>query len=428
MTEIGEGAFAPPPPDKPEMESEEGQQELKVRLLLFFDGTLNNRTNVEQREKSTDIYEEHAGNGSYENDRSNIAILEANFEKQAPGYDATVSIYTEGPGTEDREADSRYGYALGKGATGIKNKVERGIRTAVLDLQDNLSNRSGNYVVKTIDVDYFGFSRGAAGARYCIYALNDQDGNPLKEQLESWKIPTETITNNFVGLFDTVSSYGLSFSNDVGTLKLDAISQAKKVVQLEASEEYRKNFSLTTIESAGAKGKRICLPGAHSDVGGGYLPGPEEQVVFVGMQRDRNQDYQWLIEQGWYQQEQMTLNYPRNPVGYNIRVYRDNVGNQFSRIPLNIMVHYMEKESLCFRARMNDALILPASDEELQAIKIRIMGLLESPEITSPSTWQKNDPLLNVVRNKYLHMSARESFGMGARRRDGIRVRQYYEG
>ncbi len=428
MTEVGEGAFVAEPPEHRKDEKKDSRKELKVRLLLFFDGTLNNRTNVEQREKGTAVYQEHAGNGSYENDRSNIAILEANVEKEVSGYDATVSVYTEGPGTEDKQSDSTLGYALGTGTTGIKSKVEKGIRTAVFDLQGTLGNRSGNFIVKTVDVDCFGFSRGAAGARYCVFALNDESGDPLKEQLESWQIPTETVTNNFVGLFDTVSSHGLSFRNDVDTLKLDAIRRANKVVQLEASEEYRANFSLTTIDSAGSKGKRICLPGAHSDIGGGYTEGPEEQVVFVGTQSDRNKDYQWLLEQGWYRQDQMTLNSARSLVGYKIKVKRNNVSNVYSRIPLFIMKKKMEEETLCFKPELRKALKIPTEAEELVELKQRILSMLESPHISNPSTWRGKDPLLYIIRNQYFHMSARDSLGMRARWENGRRVRRYYEG
>lgn len=429
MTEVGEGAFVAEPPEHRKDEKKDSRKELKVRLLLFFDGTLNNRTNVEQREKGTAVYQEHAGNGSYENDRSNIAILESNVKEDISGYDVTVSVYTEGPGTEDKQSDSLFGYAIGAGATGVKSKVEKGIRTAVFNLQRGLRNRSGNFIVKTIDVDCFGFSRGAAGARYCVYALKDESGEPLKEQLENWQMPTGTVTNNFVGLFDTVSSHGLLYSNDVGTLKLDAIRQANRVIQLEAAEEYRSNFSLTTIQSAGEKGKRICLPGAHSDVGGGYTDGPEDQIVFIGNKEKLLIDYHWLKDQGWYREAQLQVIPSKSPQLHKIRARRDHISNTYARIPLDIMRRYMEETSIQFKKNeIAQSTKLPSNDIELHELKQRILSLLDASSINRPDTWQGKDPLLHSVRNRYFHMSARNSFGMHPRWKNGRRARKYYEG
>ncbi len=59
-------------------------------------------------------------------------------------------------------------------------------------------------------------------------------------------------------------------------LKLNAIQHAKDVVHLTAADEHRKKFSLTDIRSAGGKGREICLPGVHADIGGSYRDGPGE--------------------------------------------------------------------------------------------------------------------------------------------------------
>jgi hypothetical protein len=66
------------------------------------------------------------------------------------------------------------------------------------------------------------------------------------------------------------------FQNDVPELHLtfDSDPRVMKVVQLAAADEYRLNFSLTTIGSALRlnKGFELTLPSAHSDIGGGYAP------------------------------------------------------------------------------------------------------------------------------------------------------------
>lgn len=54
---------------------------------------------------------------------------------------------------------------------------------------------------------------------------------------------------NFVGLFDTVASFGLIHKNDVSQLNLKMGAKPNKVVHLIASDEYRENFKLTNIDS-----------------------------------------------------------------------------------------------------------------------------------------------------------------------------------
>ncbi|MXD86615.1 DUF2235 domain-containing protein, partial [Escherichia coli] len=46
-------------------------------------------------------------------------------------------------------------------------------------------------------------------------------------------------------------------------------SVAKKVFQITAMNEYRYNFSLNSIKGMWPE---LALPGAHSDIGGGYNP------------------------------------------------------------------------------------------------------------------------------------------------------------
>ncbi len=428
MTQVGESVFVPQPP-RQEKERDEPVQEIKVRVMLFFDGTLNNRTNVEQREKQTEVYEQHQGVGSYENGRSNIALLESLVTEDSEGYDAVVSVYTEGAGTEDFQEDRTLGYALGVASTGVRRKTEKGISTVVTQLEKKLSSQTEKFVLKTVDVDCFGFSRGAATARYCIHQLTDEGGEPLQERLEDRQLPTEAVTINFVGLFDTVSSHGLFFFNDVAALKLDAIHQANKVIQLEAAEEYRRNFSLTTIKSAGGKGKRICLPGAHSDVGGGYIDGPEDQIVFVGTREELLSDYRWLKEHGWYREDQLEVIPSRRPHRHKIRARRNHISNTYARIPLDIMRQFMEQALLVLDPRELPRLIaLPSKDYELKELKQRIMNTIDTSDISNPRIWRVQDPLLCSVRNRYFHMSARDDLGMTPRFKDGRRVRKYYEG
>lgn len=428
MTEIGESVFVNSP-ERDRKEDDESIEEITLRLMLYFDGTLNNRTNIDERLKDTDIYQKHQDVGSYNNAKSNVALLEANILEESEGFDHVVSIYTEGAGTEDYEKDRMRGYAMGTGPTGITSKVEKGVGEAIEHIERKLSSQSGQFIIKEIAIDLVGFSRGAAAARYCIHYVMDSSQETLAEKLEAKELDVDTVDINFVGLFDTVSSHGLSFSNDVRALKLDAIRRANQVVQLEASEEYRENFALTSIKSAGSKGTRICLPGAHSDVGGGYRSGEEVQTVFRGRQPERAQDKTWLVNQGWYREHQIEFVSSRNLLAQEIAVRRDHVSSSYSKIPLDVMAKELEKQGVNLDTEMGDLVDISSESAELGELKSLITRRVSSGEAYNPSVWTASNPLLQLIRNRYLHMSARYGdIGMAPRIVNGQRTRKTYEG
>jgi len=145
MTQMGEAVFVPEPPKNGGSEGDESKQNISVRLLLFFDGTANNRTNIEERENNTELYQSLDNQWmklkeyrSYNNARTNIALLEANIDPEKPPepFDHAVSLYIEGSGTEDREQDDRQGLAIGTGSAGIEAKVAKGIERSIENIRD----------------------------------------------------------------------------------------------------------------------------------------------------------------------------------------------------------------------------------------------------------------------------------------------------
>ena len=303
-----------PKPEKPDVPKDK-KKEITIRCLLFFDGTLNNKKNIEERQKqerregsipylvnrANQNKEQRLAQGalavdleddSYENDFSNIVELEKNIEKNQQGYDERIKVYTEGAGTEDLGKDKTPGFAFAAGTTGIKTKVKKGIDDAVEQISTGPDKKKPRepemFIIKKLTIDVFGFSRGAASARYCVHQLlQDEQANIRKRLTDAW-FDVEDVEVCFVGLFDTVASYyGAQFIKilplENWLVKLDAISDArvKKVVHLASADEHRYHFSLHNIKSAGGKGKEYFLPGTHSDVGGGYLDNGSEAGLKV---------------------------------------------------------------------------------------------------------------------------------------------------
>ncbi|WGE78117.1 DUF2235 domain-containing protein [Actinobacillus equuli subsp. haemolyticus] len=250
-----------------------------LRVGLFFDGTGNNLTNDEKL-----------------NQTSNIARLYRLYPKLAE-KDAYIignkvtecriyldSIYIEGVGTKDNASDSKIDKGTVSGGAKRINRAIKEIRALRAKFPKDEYK---------LYIDVLGFSRGASLARDFINLLNKFENNkPLGHKFK------------FVGLFDTVGSFGNAgddknykpidenqdsegwalWSEIFGTPSAEKYEpynlnlsrqSAKKIVHFVALDEYRKNFPLTDIEGAGETYRFI---GAHSDVGGGYLPSTTESI------------------------------------------------------------------------------------------------------------------------------------------------------
>lgn len=380
---------------------------INVSLNLFFDGTQNNKTNTDARKVGSKDYAAYIKEGnknddSFENDYTNVAR----------GYDAVdsnkanqIKVYIEGIGTENLKSDSILkGVARGEGDTGIEAKVSKGCMDAAAIMKEQ------DYQEKNIDILYvnvYGFSRGAAAARHFIHvaskkAMYSKLNKIGKEQyrylitpdypfknssyqirltlsdtsflnkygyfgacLLSKEMKIKEIKFNFVGIYDTVSSHGLYHGNDVSDLNLDSITKARYVFHLASDDEYRDNFDLINIKSAGLRGLELTLPGVHSDIGGSYLNNTEEISVLDNLetsdtkehrkaaQNMKDKEYEAfkkiVVNEGWYSDAQLTkqffyekdfdkfTSWYENHFNYGL-VGRRKLSNAYDKIPLNFMI------------------------------------------------------------------------------------------
>ncbi|MDF0752738.1 type VI secretion system PAAR protein [Marinobacter sp. 71-i] len=244
-----------------------------LRLGVFFDGTGNHRGN-DQILTNRDV--------------TNVAKLHELYRDDGFGSNYR-RIYVDGPGTIDGKhtpdgfeaPEDLMGLGLGVGPEGGHNRIE----TALRDVRLNLEN--GDYDEVVFDV--FGFSRGAALARHFVNLVNEQPETVLLPQFKGASLfapmvgfkPVPAFPSglkvrvNFVGLFDTVGSFYIPGRDANLDFNLNlSPGSAKRVLQLTAYHEIRKNFPLSSIMDANGNGPshftEIAVPGAHSDVGGGY--------------------------------------------------------------------------------------------------------------------------------------------------------------
>lgn len=451
------------------------EETVNITIGVFIDGTLNNRDNTNARR----AYEDAMDNlktlsseaksyrtiknmllpdfrGSYDNDLSNVARMEPAYLKIESKKELQASIYIEGMGTTNYGADDEKGKGLGEGPTGIPGKVEKACKEAAIKIK-NLLDRSGAEKINILRIDVFGFSRGAAAARHFIYKITRKiyKGRHVRTRklITSYgTLGTELKANEvkqpllleirFTGLYETVASYGTEHVFDTYQLHLDAVSKSKYTFHLVAQDEHRENFVITNIKSTGSKGVEKYIPGVHSDIGGGYTSGSDENhlVILKGTTSMDEKRTQWihkatktmrdqLIKDSWYTPDEIYINKGKLTVGKNrpgghnhSLVVNRTVGSQnYSFIPLHIMVEYANTKTKCF----NDGIIkedyhinedssvkLPNNTNytvNLKAIKARLDKHIY--ENASPMRLDdpKDEKMLRVIRANYIHSSAHYS-------------------
>ena len=406
-------------------------------------------------------YEYKYGEGSYENDPSNPAILFDHYDKNA----TTAKVYVEGIGTETLadedgkvehyESDSAFwGPGLGKGVTGIKARVKRAVELTVGEILKKV--KPGDEVIGTLILDVFGFSRGAASARYFAHEITKPSSRGLTstqtptngllgEMLTEKEITFDQLVIRFAGLFDTVAHYGVTQRNDIDQLDLNAITKAKHILHITGSDEHRANFNLSRIQKS-VNHIELNLPGVHSDIGDGYVEGRPE-----GISRDKrmpqdpdgehilDEDIQStdrsrrleafrnrLIEQGWYTGDQLIINkfkvQPIAPGGsvnsFRLSSYRPYISNQYSLIPLHMMASYAVSKEIPLdlhklkAAKDFKSNAIPDNVPFLEKIAIKLEQYA-SQIYSSPLQTFKYELELEEekwLRNNYLHYNA--TFGI----------------
>jgi uncharacterized protein (DUF2235 family) len=284
-----------------------------VRIGVFFDGTSNNM----YRDWPIGAAAKEVPPGD-NNGPTNVAKL---FKLYIKKGNVQKPIYHHGVGSDSARKDNDKktsnetywdGWGGGTGAGG-KARVEWGLK----QLADFYSS-SGNALAVKKYYDTYGFSRGAAIARDFVNNVktvgidNLQEKNGFKYiavgdtviRVQAYK-PHQNVIPKFLGVYDTVASFGLGgleTGNDLAGYNLFVDHKyVERTVHMVAEDEIRGNFPVSSLfvdpedanladswfwwrRERAAKYKHpstfakwmieIWYPGAHSDVGGSYLWAP----------------------------------------------------------------------------------------------------------------------------------------------------------
>ena len=415
--------------------------QLKVKLNIFFDGTLNNKNNTQVRKDSENntaqknIFDEKSNkkDDSYMNDFSNVV---RGYDAINPDAEHQLKVYIEGIGTENNEKDDSFkGPGFGVGDRGIMAKVTKGCQEAAKVVALKYKGKN----IDILEVNVFGFSRGAAAARHFInvattsiyeegpslingkiavhhrpydeksslFLINKTPDNIsfikqygyfgaclIKENLQIKKIEF-----NFAGLYDTVASYGVNhrgknlIDSDAKQLNLDAVKKCKFTLQLASRDEYRENFSLTNINSCGLNGLQLTLPGVHSDVGGGYVDGAQEEVFLYkknyydtaySLEKTIVKNFQQiLIDEGWFTANELTIvnakpfnSYYISPGTFYLKGKR-KLSNQYANIPLKIMIDFSKERGVEYSEEALKEIGNISNQEEIKKAYTQLLSYVE---------------------------------------------------
>lgn len=278
-----------------------------LRIGVFFDGTNNNAVNINlgqqcrgssaqalgQDEADRAAIAEHCrpymlrDGSSYDNGISNVARLHGLYvdNLESPPQDGVeqfnLRIYVDGIGTTAGQPDNLLSQGLGSGKHGVLSKVDHALGQLIPRQLTAFVASAPDVQVKAVEFDVFGFSRGAAAARHFVNQVNLKGLGPVGQALLRSGVRYAPgfefvggVQVGFVGLFDTVTAIGsiadglnVRDNHHGGVQSTLPAGCARHVVHLVARDERRANFMLTTVAP---EHREITLPGAHSDIGGGY--------------------------------------------------------------------------------------------------------------------------------------------------------------
>ena len=245
-----------------------------ICIGVFFDGTYSSR--------------DHVGQPGI-NWHTNVDLLEALYAPEPQAFLQHKGqqrrflygkYYARGIGVREDGTTVLQAGAVGTGPEGVADRVRETLR----EVERAIELLARDRAVCDIVLDVFGFSRGAAAARFFAnqvraHALTGDHGN---------------VQVRFLGLFDTVSSIYLpGQSGGLSDLPLTTHNlHGTQIVHIIAEDEIRVNFPLTR-----AHGRQISMVGSHSDIGGGrYEPGVPETGAYDYAPGQAAGLHQWIME------------------------------------------------------------------------------------------------------------------------------------
>ncbi|CAH0285037.1 hypothetical protein SRABI118_03900 [Massilia sp. Bi118] len=268
----------------------------EVHISVFFDGTGNNKDADVQEKKWSNVARlfESAYRAAQLSKAGKVHAIYISgvgtkFNGDAAGWLGSANIWVE-----DNIGGGGAGYGGDRRMELGSDLVNDYLRSVMISNAKRLDSTLAKYasdngdksfndlnfvlskyrLIRSINISVFGFSRGAALARAFVNRIlakcTERDG-----ALAYSGYPLRV---SFMGLFDTVASFGVPSQNartPFTERELIVSPMVERCVHFVAAHELRFSFPVDLIRKDGKlAGNWIekVFPGVHSDVGGGYAP------------------------------------------------------------------------------------------------------------------------------------------------------------
>lgn len=191
-----------------------------------------------------------------------------NSDEENPGQDTNVVRFKELYSGVDVEYVGGVGTRWGSLGRVLGGLFGTGGRSRIDEMYEDLCE---NWQEGDRDIDIVGFSRGAALALHFANKI-------AKEGIQKKDGSTEKVRIRFLGLWDVVASFGLSFNNILDFQKINLGWDVKNVAgcvdhcfHAMAQDERRESFGVTRLNAKHELDHvhELWFRGVHSDIGGG---------------------------------------------------------------------------------------------------------------------------------------------------------------
>ncbi|MFR0653685.1 DUF2235 domain-containing protein [Pantoea sp. SIMBA_079] len=466
-------SFAPEP-EKHAQTGKKKKREITLTIGVFFDGTGNNAVNTQNMMKAytaghynlddpeaesilakcarDNFGVSGSGATSYTGYYTNIHWLSTLYSRRFAEDNPNIqrAVYIDGIGTDAGKPDSTLGQGFGISDTGVIAKTNKAVSMLADSIQkalDAVSNQQADnkLIVRVLQFDIFGFSRGATAARHFANRIQSEDPaiiSAIRQGVAGTDFNGSPAgKTRFIGIFDTVAAIGTPVNGlnphsadtgDVNLLLRPGV--AEKVFHITAANECRFNFALNSVKPTWPE---LALPGVHSDIGGGYLPvtkehlfltRPATETVPYSQPGEKTQAYRQAVAQlqtldkspclapllrtneisaeTWHDDRLPPDRYgqmqKRSFAALTLR--ERTVRNDWPRVALRVMLEAAQEAGVMFDSILSKDKELTIPDE-LASLRDKALAMGKAVRNgQTPSTFSQDE--LDVIAEKYIHCSA----------------------
>ena len=274
-----------------------------VNVSIYFDGTGNNKDVDESLRKWSNIARMHEAAEARKSNLNHVIYI--------PGIGTKFQYPKRSSFAAAIEDSAVFGGGLGWGADARIGGAADQVQSRILESLNALAQKTDaiakgdeeakkaqgesdvataigkHRLIRVVNFYLFGFSRGASLARAFANDLvancfMGEEGALLYQRAGGDPIPMRIV---FMGLFDTVASFGAPAANLNPHMRLAIPKEVEQCVHFTAAHELRFSFPLELAQPLGAAApnvREVVYPGAHSDVGGGYEPSGPGDAQGIG--------------------------------------------------------------------------------------------------------------------------------------------------